>query len=69
MLGWFIDASTLASRWEPRESIRISRKRLGQNLQRYLSPELGISGLIHLSHAPLADEGGHVVMGEAGADG
>ena len=29
---------------------------------------LGIGGLIDLAHAPLADEGGHVVMRESGAD-
>ena len=34
----------------------------------YISIELGVGSLIHLAHAPLADEGGHVVMGESGAD-
>ena len=35
----------------------------------YLGPvELGIGGLIDLAHAPLADEGGHVVMGDAVTD-
>ena len=29
---------------------------------------LGVSGLIDLSHAALADEGGYVVVGESGAD-
>ncbi len=28
----------------------------------------GIGGLIDLAHAPLADEGGDVVVGESGAD-
>ena len=46
----------------------ISRKRLRQDLERHLPVELGISGLIDLSHAPLADEGGDVVMAESGAD-
>ena len=53
---------------EPGEPIRISRKRLGQDLQRDLPVQLGIGGLIDLAHAPLADEGGHVVVGDAGAD-
>ena len=30
--------------------------------------QLGIGGLIDLAHAPLADEGGDIVMGDAGAD-
>ncbi len=33
-----------------------------------MSPELGIGGLVNLSHAPLADEGGDVVVAESGAD-
>ena len=31
--------------------------------------QLGVSGLVDLPHAPLADEGGHVVVPEAGTDG
>ena len=50
------------------EAIRISRKRLGQDLQRDLSVQLGIGGLIDLAHAALADEGGDVVVSDAGAD-
>ena len=53
---------------KPRKPIRISRKRLGQYLEGDLSPELGIGGLIDLPHAPLADEGGDVVMGDAVTD-
>ena len=53
---------------EPCEAIRVSRKRLGQDLERDLPVELGIGGLINLAHAPLADEGGHVVVGEAVTD-
>ena len=33
-----------------------------------LPVQLRIGGLIYLAHAALADEGGHVVMGEAGAN-
>ena len=33
-----------------------------------LAIQFRIGGLIHLSHAAFADEGGHVVMAEAGAD-
>ena len=29
---------------------------------------LGVGGLVDLSHAPLADEGGDVVVAESGAD-
>ena len=53
---------------EPRQPIRISRKRLRQDLQRHLPVQLGIGGLIDLSHAALADKGGHVVMAESGTD-
>ena len=53
---------------EPCEAIRISGKRLGQDLQCHLTVQLGIGGLIDLAHAPLADEGGHVIVGDAGAD-
>ena len=31
--------------------------------------ELGVPGVIHQAHAALADEGGHLVMAEAGTDG
>ena len=53
---------------EPGQPVRISRKRLRQDLQRHLAVELGIGGLIDLSHTPLADEGGDIVMAESGAD-
>ena len=53
---------------EPSQPIRISGKRLGQDLERHLPVELGIGGLVDLAHAPLADEGGHVVMAEAATD-
>ena len=47
---------------------RVAGESFGQDLQRDLPVELRISGLIDLPHAPLADEGGHVVVGEARAD-
>ena len=40
-----------------------------QDLQRGLPVQLGVGGLIDLAHAPLADEGGNVVMAESVADG
>ena len=49
-------------------NIRISGKRLGRDLKRHLAVQLRISGLIDLSHSPLADEGGHIVVAESGAD-
>ncbi len=39
-----------------------------QDLERHLPVQLGIGGMIDLPHAPLANEGGHVVMGESGTD-
>ena len=54
---------------KPSQAIRISGKGLGQDLERHLAIQLGISGLIDLAHATLADEGGHVVVAESGADG
>ena len=54
---------------EPGEPIRVSRRGVGQDLQRDIMAELRIGGLIDLSHPSLADEGGHVVVAEAGADG
>ena len=53
---------------EPRQAVRISGKRLGQDLQRHLAVQLGIGSLIDLAHAPLADEGGDIVVCEPGAD-
>ena len=54
---------------EPGEPLRVSGKRLGQDLERHLALELRISRLIDLPHASLADEGGHVVVSEAVTDG
>ena len=53
---------------EPCEVLRIRRERFGQDLQGDLAVQLRIGGLVNLSHAPLSDEGGHVVMAESGAD-
>ena len=54
---------------EPGEAVRVSRKGVGQDLQRDIAMELGVGGLIDLSDAPLADEGGDVVVPEAVTDG
>ncbi len=53
---------------EPGEAIRIGGERLGEDLERHLAVQLGVGGLIDLAHAPLADEGGHVVVGDAVTD-
>ncbi len=45
-----------------------SKARTLQDLQRRLAVQLGIGRLIDMPHTPLADESGHVVVGEAGAD-
>ncbi len=52
---------------EPGEAVRGSREGVGQDLQRDLAVELGVGGLPDLAHAPLADQGGYVVVAEAGA--
>ena len=41
---------------------------LKQDLQRDVALVLRVGGPIVLAHPPLADEGGHVVVPEAGAD-
>ena len=53
----------------PSKTIRIFGKRLRQDLQRHLPVQLGIGGLIDLPHAPLADQGGDVVVAESVTDG
>ena len=50
-------------------SISESSVQVGQDLQRHLPVQRGISGPIDLSHAALADESGDVVVSDAGADG
>ena len=54
---------------EPGQAIRIGGEGFGEDLERHLAVELGVDGLIDLSHAAFADEGGYVVMAESGADG
>ena len=53
---------------EAGEPISIAGKRLRQDPERHLGVQLGIGGLVDLSHTPLADEGGDPVVGESGAD-
>ncbi len=53
---------------EPLLEIGIRRDMLGQHLDGDRAVQAGVGGLIDLPHAPLADEGGDVVMAEAGAD-
>ena len=67
MFGWLSLAKNLRLALEPRQPIRISRERLGQDLQRHLPVQLRIGGLVDLAHAALADQGGDVVVPEAGA--
>ena len=54
---------------EASEPIRVRCKGVRQDLQRDIAPELRVGRLIDLAHSPLADEGGHVIVPEAGADG
>ena len=53
---------------EPSESVRVSRERLGEDLECDSSVELGVGGLVDLPHAAFANEGGHVVVRDAGAN-
>ena len=53
---------------KPRQPIRISGKGFRQDLQRHLPVQLRIGGLIDLAHAALANEGSHIVVGDAGAN-
>ena len=48
---------------EPCEAIRTFCEGFGQDLQRNLAVQLGISGLIDLAHAALTDEGVYVGSG------
>ena len=41
---------------------------LWQSPERHIPVELGVPGAIELTHPALADEGGHVVVAEPGAD-
>ena len=75
LLANFIAAPSARPAWPLRWSARRKAKARGQRAthladtsQAHLPVQLGIRGLIDLPHAPLADEGGDGVVGEAGAD-
>ncbi len=53
---------------EPRQPVRISGKRLGQDLQRDITVELRIRGTPHFPHPAFAEFGGDFVMPEPCAD-
>ena len=57
MPGWLDVGLTL----DPGQPLRVGSECLGENLQRDLPVQLGIGGLIDLSHPALADEGGDLV--------
>ena len=54
---------------EPREAIRVSREGVGEDVQGDVAAQVRVGGATNLPHPPFADEGGHVVMAEAGAGG
>ena len=54
---------------EPREPIRAGGEGVRQDLQGDIPVEPVIMGAVDHTHPSLADEGGHVVVPEAGADG
>ncbi len=53
---------------EPRQAIRISRKRLGQDLQRDITVQLRIRRTPHFTHPAFTEFGGDTVMPESCAD-
>jgi hypothetical protein len=53
MLGWFSEASTLASRSKRTSRSRMLRKGGGQNLDRYFTIQLRVFGPIHFAMPPL----------------
>ena len=69
MFGWLDAGKNLRLTLEPCKPIRIAGKGFRQDLQRHLPVQLGIGGLIDLSHPTLTNEGGDVVVPESGADG
>ena len=52
---------------EPGKPIRVRCEGVGEDLQRDLAVELGVGGLPDLAHPALANEGGDVIVPEAGA--
>ena len=52
---------------KPGETVRVFRERVREDLQRHLAVELRVGSLPHLSHAALANQGGHRVVPETGA--
>jgi hypothetical protein len=54
---------------EPGEALWISREGVGEDFQRDLAVELGVGRLPDLAHSPLTEQGGDVVVPEAGASG
>ena len=65
MPGWLSDAKNFGLTLKPCQPLRVGRERFGENLERHLTLELRVGGLIDLAHPALADEGGDVVMGDA----
>ena len=55
MLGWFSDASVLASRSKTRQAFRICRKRVRQHLDRHLATNCRVGAPIHLPHPAHTD--------------
>jgi hypothetical protein len=53
MLGWFSEASTLASRSKRASRSRMLRKGGGQSLDRYFTIQLRVFGPIHFAMPPL----------------
>ena len=52
---------------EPRETVRIEKKGVGQDLQSNVAIQLRIAGAVDLSHATFADQRGDFVDAETGA--
>ena len=71
IIGLLIDGSCATVSYTPDESEfeRQLATCIGAGDLVVIPVELGVGGLIDLAHAALADEGGDVVVAEAGADG
>ena len=67
MLGWLRLARICGLPREPGEPVRVSGEGVGEDLQGDLAVELGVGGLPDLSHPAFAEQGGDVVVPEAGA--
>ncbi len=53
---------------ESRHAIGVPGKGFGQDFQRHVAAELGVSGAVDLAHSTCADRGGDPIVGKRAAD-